>query len=119
MEFYFLFFLARLFEDSKSQKAEDSYYNVNFNGNCDFVIFGAHEDSICDPKNPIFWGHLVSSKKTHKKTHKKDTPNGEPEGPGGDRSNTENPSKGRAQTKHQNRNGKERTNKARITLKDF
>ena len=78
MEFYFLFFLARLFEDSKSQKSEDSYYNGNFNGDCDFVTFGAHEDSICDPKNPIFVVHLVSSLLAHFLDHFFGTLIGEP-----------------------------------------
>ncbi|MEC8568286.1 MAG: hypothetical protein VXY56_08400, partial [Pseudomonadota bacterium] len=59
---FFFKFLGRPFEDSKSQKTEDSYYNANFNGNCDLLAFWAHEDSICEPKNAIFGVHLLSSK---------------------------------------------------------
>ena len=62
------------FEDSKSKKSEDTNYNVNYNGNFDFVFFGAHEDTIYDPINVNFWWpkwclQKRSSKRSSKKDH--------------------------------------------------
>ena len=58
------------FEDSKSKKSEDTNYNVNYNGNFDFVVFGAHEDTIYDPKNVNFWWpKWCLQKRSSKKDH--------------------------------------------------
>ena len=75
-ELDFGFFFARLFEDSISQKAEDTSCNVIFNENFGFVIFGAVKTAFAISKTVILGAQMVSSNPTHFPTPKTDTPNG-------------------------------------------